>query len=174
MSSYPILIIAALFALTTGRAAQTFYVSPGGNDINSGTILKPFREIRKGIAVAAAGDKVLVADGTYMGFDISGKNGASNAPITIQASGTNANVVITTDRSDNRDTIFVTFSSWIVVDGLRAFNANRAAVRVDESQHITIRNGVFGNNTTWGIFTDFSDDLLLEKNECFHWRVARK
>jgi hypothetical protein len=33
--------------------------------------------------------------------------------------------------------------------------------------NVTIRNGVFGNNGTWGIFTDFADDLLLENNECF-------
>ena len=73
----------------------------------------------------------------------------------------------TTDRSDNRDTIFVTYSSYIVIDGLRSFSATRASVRVDESPSVTIRNGVFGNNTKWGIFTDFSDDLLIENNECY-------
>ena len=166
MSSYVTLIFAFVSALA-GHAAQTFYVSPTGNDTNSGTMLQPFRQIRKGIAIAGPGDKILVGDGTYLGFDVSGKNGTSNAPITIRALGTNANVLVTTDRGDNRDTIFISFSSWIEVDGLRAFNANRAAVRVDESPHITVRNGVFGNNTTWGIFTDFSDDLLLENNECF-------
>jgi len=59
------------------------------------------------------------------------------------------------------------FSSYVVLDGLRSFNANRAAVRIDQADHVTVRNGVFGNNATWGIFTDFSDDLLLENNECY-------
>jgi parallel beta-helix repeat protein len=65
------------------------------------------------------------------------------------------------------DTIFVTFSSYITIDGLRSFNANRAAVRIDNSPNITVQNGVFGNNATWGIFTDFSDHLLLQYNECY-------
>ena len=108
-----------------------------------------------------------MADGSYLGFDVNDIHGAAGAPITIKAQGTGAQVVPTTDRSDNRDTIFVTFSSYIVVDGLRSFGANRAAVRVDQSPNVTIRNGVFGNNATWGIFTDFSDDLLIENNECF-------
>jgi parallel beta-helix repeat protein len=76
-------------------------------------------------------------------------------------------VLKTTDRTDNRDTIFITYSSFIVIDGLRSFSANRAAVRVSSSQRITIRNGVFGSNAKWGIFTDFSDDLLIENNECY-------
>ncbi len=66
-----------------------------------------------------------------------------------------------------RDTIFVTFSSYIVLDGLRSFNANRAAVRIDNSPNVTVRNGVFGNNAEWGIFTDFSDHLLIQNNECY-------
>jgi parallel beta-helix repeat protein len=40
-------------------------------------------------------------------------------------------------------------------------------MRIDNSPHITVRNGHFGSNTTWGIFTDFSDDTLLENNECY-------
>ena len=73
----------------------------------------------------------------------------------------------TTDRPDNRDTIFITWSSYVTIDGLRSFNANRAAIRVDESPNVTIRNCVLGNNGTWGIFTDFSDDLLIENNETY-------
>jgi hypothetical protein len=93
--------------------------------------------------------------------------GTAALPFTIRALGPAANVVKTTDRSDNRDTIHVLFSSYVVLDGLRSSGANRAAVRIDQADHITVRNGTFGNNATWGIFTDFCDDLLLEGNECF-------
>src|SRR5215470_12013244 len=126
----------------------------------------PFRQIRKAISVGLAGDSVLVADGSYLGFDLS-ITATAPAPFTIRAQGSAANVLPTTDRSDNRDTIHILFSSYVVIDGLRGFNANRAAVRIDQSDHVTVRNGVFGNNATWGIFTDFSDDLLLENNECY-------
>src|ERR1700737_4575953 len=147
--------------------AATYYVSPAGRDGNSGAQGSPFREIRKAISVSHPGDTVLAADGSYLGFDLDGMAGTTSAVFAIRAQGGGALVTPTTDRSDNRDTIHILFSSYVVVDGLRSFNANRAAVRIDQADHVTVRNGVFGNNATWGIFTDFSNDLLLENNECY-------
>lgn len=149
------------------KAGSTYYVSTAGNDSNDCSQATPCREIRKALTLMKPGDTALVADGKYKGFDIDGKNGAIGAPVSIKAQGSNAEVTPTTDRPDNRDTIFITSSSFIVIDGLRSFNANRAAVRVDSSDNVTIRNGTFGNNTNWGIFTDFSNDLLIEYNECY-------
>ena len=40
-------------------------------------------------------------------------------------------------------------------------------MRVSLSNHVTLRNIVAANNGTWGIFTDYSDDLLIENNETF-------
>ena len=164
----PLLLFAAalVFAPRPVRAT-TYSVAPTGSDANSGTAAAPFRQIRKAIAVGAPGDTVLVADGDYLGFDLDGMAGTALLPFTIRAVGTAANVVKTTDRSDNRDTIHVLFSSYVVLEGLRSSGANRAAVRIDQCDHVTVRWGTFGNNATWGIFTDFSDDLLLEGNECF-------
>jgi parallel beta-helix repeat protein len=161
---------AALLVLSPPVHAQSgrlLYVSATGNDNNPGSQSAPYRQIRKAVSVAVAGDTVLVGDGSYLGFDMRNKNGTATAPITIKATSTGAVVTKTTDRADNRDTIFVTSSNYIVVEGLRSFNANRAAVRVDASHHVTVRRGVFGNNGTWGIFTNHSDDLLLEYNECY-------
>jgi parallel beta-helix repeat protein len=146
--------------------AATFYVAPTGSGAAC-TQAAPCRQIRTALTLVGPADTILVADGSYLGFDVRDLSGLPGQPITIQAQGAGAVVTVTTDRPDNRDTIFITFSDWIVVDGLRAFTANRAAVRIDESHHVTVRNGVFGNNGTWGIFTDFSDDTLLENNECY-------
>src|SRR5438552_13268857 len=123
-------------------SAATYYVSPTGSDTNSGTQAAPFRQIRRGITAAAAGDTILVADGGYLGFDIDSKSGTTSAPITIRATGTAAQVNPTTDRSDNRDTMLITFANYWVLDGLRSFNGNRSAIRLDTSHHITVRNGV--------------------------------
>jgi parallel beta-helix repeat protein len=148
-------------------AGQTFYVTSTGNDSNSCSQTLPCRQIRRAIELVGPGDTVLVANGTYKGFNVANHHGLAGSPITIKAQGTSAVIAKTTDRSDNRDTIFITHSSYIVVDGLRSSGANRAAMRIDWSPHVTVRNCVFGNNTTWGIFTDFSDDLLLENNEAY-------
>ncbi len=159
--------LAALLASVSPAAAATYYVSATGSDANACAQTAPCRQIRRALTLVVAGDTILVADGSYLGFDVRDLVGAAGRPITIKAQGSSAQVVPTTDRPDNRDTIFITYSSYIVVDGLRSFNATRAAVRVDSSPHVTIRNSVFGNNTVWGIFTDFSDDLLIENNECY-------
>jgi parallel beta-helix repeat protein len=148
-------------------AGLTFYVTPTGNDANSCSQTLPCREIRRAIELVGPGDTVLVANGTYKGFNVASHHGAAGSPITIKAQGTSAVIAKTTDRSDNRDTIFITNSSYIVIDGLRSTGANRAAMRISWSPHVTVRNCVFGNNVTWGIFTDFSDDLLLENNEAY-------
>jgi parallel beta-helix repeat protein len=160
------LLPAAFHGQDVQAAGAVYYVAPTGSDADNGSQLQPFREIRRALQVVTAGDTILVADGDYKGFDVR-LNGTATAPITIRATGTNARVLPTTDRGDNRDTIFITFSSFVVVDGLRSFNANRAALRVDQSPRITVRNCVFGQNATWGIFTDFSNDLLIENNECY-------
>jgi Right handed beta helix region/Abnormal spindle-like microcephaly-assoc'd, ASPM-SPD-2-Hydin/HYDIN/CFA65/VesB-like, Ig-like domain len=156
-----------LSPVPASAAGVTLYVSPSGSDSNTCLPSLPCREIRRAVELVGPGDTILVANGTYKGFTISNVHGSNGNPITIKAQGSNAVVVKTVDRSDNRDTIFITFSSYITVDGLRSFNANRAAIRVDESPRVTIRNCVFGNNATWGIFTDFSDDLLIENNETY-------
>ena len=148
-------------------AGQTYWVSPSGNDVQPGTQGMPFRQIRKALSKVQPGDLVLVADGTYLGFDVDTLVASGAAPIIVQAQGSNAVILPTTDRSDNRDTIFILDSSYVVIDGLRSFNANRAALRIEGGDHVTVRNCVFGNNATWGILTGHSPDLLIEHNKCY-------
>ncbi len=147
--------------------ADTYYVAPTGSDDRNGSQAAPFRQIRAALTHVHPGDTILVGDGDYLGFTVDSLQGTADAPITIRALGKGARVLPTTDRHDNRDTIFITDSAYVVVDGLRAFKANRAGVRVNHSAHITVKNGVFGDNDTWGIFTGFSDDLLIENNKCY-------
>jgi parallel beta-helix repeat protein len=145
-------------------AGASWYVSPSGSDSNPCTLASPCRQITQALTLVHAGDTIFVVDGTYNAFTVDSLNGTSTNPITIQALGQNANILPVTGV---RDTIFITFSSFIVVDGLQSFNANRAAVRIDNSPNVTVQNGVFGNNAEWGIFTDFSDHLLIQNNECY-------
>jgi len=148
-------------------APTTYYVDPGGLDTNDGSLAHPFREIRQALTKVIAGDTVLVSNGSYLGFDVNNIHGNVNNWITIKAPMHNATITVTTDRGDNRDTIFITGSSFIIVDGLKSFNANRAAMRIDSSDNITVRNVTFGNNAVWGMFTDFSDDTIVEDSELY-------
>ena len=69
--------------------------------------------------------------------------------------------------NDNRNSIFIGSSSWVVFHGLKVYSSLRAGVRVSLSHHVTIQGCVFGNHQKWGIFTDYADDLSLLGNECF-------
>jgi parallel beta-helix repeat protein len=145
----------------------TYYVGPAGSDTNDCSVTRRCREISRALTLVRAGDTIDVADGSYRGFDVRNLNGTIGRPITIIARGRNAVITATTDRPDNRDNVFITMSAYIIVDGIRTFSAPRAGLRVDQSPSVTIRNSVFGNNTRWGLFTDFSDDLLIEGNEAY-------
>lgn len=158
------IINAALGGGCKTGAGSSWYVSPGGDDSNSCTMASPCRQITEALTLVQPGDTIFVEDGTYNAFTVDSLNGTATNPITIQALGTNANILPV---SGVRDTIFVTYSSFIVIDGLTSFNANRAAVRIDNSPNVTVQNGIFGNNAEWGIFTDFSDYLLIQNNECY-------
>jgi hypothetical protein len=158
---------ASLLGRPGSAAGNTYYVAPGGSDANAGSQAAPFRQIRKALQVAGAGDTILVADGDYLGFTLYDRQATAAAPLTIKAVGTSARVLPTTDRGDNRDNIMLGNCAYIVIDGLRTFNAPRGGCRLSLSHHVTVKNGVFGDNGTWGIFTDFSDDVLLENNDCY-------
>ena len=158
------IINAALGAGCKVGNGASWYVSPTGNDSNPCTEASPCRQISRALTIVQPGDTIFVADGTYNAFTVDSLNGTATNPISIQALAQNAQILPV---SGIRDTIFITFSSYIVIDGLRSSNANRAAVRIDNSPSVTVQNGVYGNNAEWGIFTDFSDDTILRNNECY-------
>src|SRR4030095_5675166 len=95
------LLLAAVAAAAPSLAAgATLYVSPSGSDGNTCSSALPCREIRRALELVGPGDTILVADGSYKGFDVSDMHGAAGSPITIKAQGTGAVVVKTTDRPD--------------------------------------------------------------------------
>ena len=80
-----------LSAFNTAQGA-TYYVATTGSDSNPGTQAAPFLTISKGTNRAAAGDTVIVGNGTYgnNGFisDGSGGQNGYQAPVTISTAGT--------------------------------------------------------------------------------------
>ncbi len=165
------LLFAATLNLVFLRPATAaeLYVSSSGSDATSCTQAQPCREIRRALTLVHAGDYINVADGSYKGFTVSNLNGTAQARITIRAQGSDARILPTTDRSsaENRDNIYLTFSNFIVIDGFRTSNAPRAGMRIDASHFATVRNCVFGNNGTWGLFTNHSNNPLIENNEMY-------
>lgn len=158
---------AAPFVPPAPSGAATRFVSPSGSNANPGTQAAPWREIAWAATHVQAGDIVDIADGTYASPITIAIDGTAAQPVVFRATGNAAIVSGAGTNSTNRDAVFVTFAYHVIVHGLKIQNAFRAGVRVDQSDHVTIQACVCSNGGTWGIFTDFSDDLSLLGNECY-------
>ncbi|MGQ9570482.1 MAG: DUF1565 domain-containing protein [Thermodesulfovibrionales bacterium] len=87
-----------LFFLIREVSAATYYVSPDGNDSNSGSKSAPFRTIQKAANIVNPGDTVIVANGVYNHVQDYGEDGkfvlrirrggTSNAWVTFKAENT--------------------------------------------------------------------------------------
>jgi hypothetical protein len=174
-------------------AGRTYHASPEGSDDNAGDSGHPWRTLQRASMTMEPGDTLLIHDGEYPGGLKQRTPGAPGRPITYRAVNVGKAIVrgdqagpvysgrrqpagarranpnpAVPGRTDEpaRDSLFITFADHVVVEGLVVRGAPRAGIRVDQSNNVTVRWCRFLQNGTWGIFSDFSDDLLLEYNEC--------
>ena len=160
-----------LFFFLIRLTATTYYVSPTGNNSNNGkSLASAFLTLQKGADVATTGDSVLIADGTYAGFDFRHASGTAGDPIVFKAIGNNA--VITSKGPLRFDGINIEGTSgnelkYVEVNGLKimGLGTNGNGVRVVFADHCIVRNCTSDGNER-GIFTGFVDHILIEYNIC--------
>jgi hypothetical protein len=111
-----------------------------------------------------AGDTTLVANGEYVGFTQT-RDGTPSARITFRAINTNG-AVIRGDQTTLQDAVYLQDAQYITVEGFTIRNARRAGLRVSLSNGAIVRRCRLLSNGRWGVFTDFSNDVLIESNEC--------
>jgi parallel beta-helix repeat protein len=143
---------------------KTYYVSATGKDQNTG--LSPnaaFLTLQHAADFVAAGDSVIVLEGNYTGFDIR-TSGTESLPIVFKAA--NQNVVIDQHNYKTNDGINIENADRIVIDGFKVINQPRSGIRIAVSDFVVIKNNYCTSNNTWGIFTGFTNDLLIENNTC--------
>ena len=152
--------------LESRETPAVFYVDPTGSDLNSGSEAAPLLTLQTAANRVAAGDTVFVCAGTYRGFNAT-VSGTAAARITFAAKPTAAagSVVINQPNPwNNRDGINLELASFVTVRGFTVTGQPRAGIRSVENQFVEIRDNTVDSNTVWGIFTAFSDDLLIENN----------
>jgi parallel beta-helix repeat protein len=162
-----IVLIALAAALTTAAAeAAQYFVSLSGSDAAAGTSAAPWKTLQHAANVVAPGDRVTARAGSYVGFNLT-TSGTAAAPIEFDA---DPGVIINQRNATTPDGINLEDASHIIIDGFSVNGMPRAGVRsvgVDGNtlaSFVTIRNVQATNNQTWGIFTGFVNDLLIEKN----------
>ena len=164
----PTLLFTLLLSLLTSFAGYgaTKYVSPSGNNSNSGNSwAQAWQTLHYSAGELNAGDTLWIADGNYAGFDMRTTGTAAN-PIVFIAAGNNA--TINTQNPVTTDGINVENADYIEINGVRVINQPRNGIRLVFAHNCIVRNTYCDNNFERGIFTGFTDDILLEYNECLN------
>ncbi len=163
-SNYYTAVLSFLFFLTSSFAQTTYYVSVTGNDDNNGISSQTaFKTLQHAADIVSAGDSVLVLQGNYTGFDLR-TNGTQNLPIVFKAY--KNDVVIDQHNPVTNDGINIENTNWVVIDGFKVINQPRAGIRIAVSDFVTIKNNFCTGNQYWGIFTGFTNNILIENNTC--------
>jgi hypothetical protein len=140
-----ILVVTAIATLGGGAVAKEYNATP--------------ETLRSIISTLKPGDVVTLADGEYVGgFEIAAA-GEKGAPIVIKAAGDKAIF------RGGKDCVNIT-GDYVELDGIKAYGADRAGVRV-HAYYDSVRRCVCGDNGKWGIFSGFAEGILVEDNECY-------
>ncbi len=160
---HPFVII--LICLTTAQwcAGATKYVSNAGNNGNTGNSwAQAWLTLQWAEDHITAGDTVWVQNGTYTGFDVRLTGTAAN-PIVFIAAG--ASVIINAP-TGTTDHINVENANYIEINGFRVINSPRNGIRLVNAHNCIVRNNYCESSFERGIFTGFTNDILIEYNEC--------
>jgi len=159
----PVILSGLLLLSYSYCTASTKYVSNTGNNSNSGNSWAlSWLTLQYAATHIAAGDTVWVANGTYTGFDLRTTGTASN-PIVFIAAGQAVTVNLPCGTTDG---INVEDADYIEINGFRVINQPRNGIRLVNADFCIVRNNYCDNNFERGIFTGFTDDILIEYNEC--------
>lgn len=165
------LLVTLVFAACTvgvASAATTYHVTTTGSDANPGTQAAPFATIQKAADVAVAGDIIVVGPGGFPGARFS-TSGTPAEPVTVR--GSEGTVVLSPGpMNSNGDNLWVRNASYVVIEGFEVTGAARAGIAVqgEPDAHavgVVVRGNVARDNTRWGIFTAYAENILIEDNE---------
>ncbi len=147
--------------------AITYYVSNSGSDSNAGlSLVDAFLTIQHAANIVIAGDTVLVENGIYAGFDVRDVDGTPGDPIVFK--GTGDSVLINQSGPIRDDGVNVENADYIIIDGFisNKMAGNGNGIRLVLSDYCIVRNCFCDSNAERGIFTGFTDDIIIENNVC--------
>jgi parallel beta-helix repeat protein len=161
-----------LIAVASATQAATYYVATTGSDANAGTSTKPWATLQHAVDTINPGDVIEVEAGTYVGCRI-GNPGTQAAPKTLEAA-PGAHVLINAPGPSNKHDSIVevenfdlTMTDWRIL-GFEVANSPKYGIDVRVTDRITVANNHVHNSTLTGIFTAFSDHVLIQANETDH------
>lgn len=142
-----------------GPSIAPRYIASTGNDAAAGTIQAPWKTLQHAADRAVPGSQFHVRPGHYAGFQLT-RSGASEAPIVFLA---DSGAIIDTPGPTD-DGINLEGASYVVIEGFEVSRAGRAGIRSVVNHHVTIRKNRTDQNGMWGIFSGYSDYIVIENN----------
>lgn len=178
--------LSACYLLAVGIqpvGATSYFISPTGNDSNTGTQTSPWKTFRFAIFHLAPGDTLILLDGTYdnsnSGFPIfKNINGTSEKPITIKAMNERQAHI-----HNDGTTVSVsgTNCSYLVVEGIQASSIDNpdsrpgtgGAFDFRNCHHLTFKRLLLHHNNRYNnshLFTLVRvTDSLVEESEFYYF-----
>ena len=170
--------ILSTFCTKTAKAT-TYYISPGGNDNNSGTsqsqtwatFVRAFKDL-------FPGDTLILLDGVYkQTISPTVRNGQPGAPITLKALNDGRAII---DGEFVRTPVDISnhlINSYFTIEGIVAKNSNEVVYRVGAGSgtgNVLRRVSGYNANTdeNYHVFSIYSDNALLE--DCIAAGTGRK
>jgi parallel beta-helix repeat protein len=161
-----------LALLVSACPAATYYVGTTGSDNNPGTSASPWATLQHAVDGIAPGDTILVASGTYAGCRI-GIPGGPSSPKTLKAA-PGAAVLIDAPGPVNKhnsiievENFSLTMTDWVIA-GFEVANSPNYGIDVRVTDRITVQGNHVHNSALTGIFTAFSNYVIIENNETDH------
>ena len=156
-----------------GQSGSAYYVSPSGDDDNSGSIDSPWETIGQACNTLAAGDTVFVLSGTYSERVVPGSSGSSSSSRIVYMAFPGDTPVIdgtgVTLPAEWGGLVEISELSHIVFSGFTVQNAgsedNHSGILVESSSDITVQSCITYNTVSSGIGVWDCSDLILSSNE---------
>ncbi|WP_437928610.1 right-handed parallel beta-helix repeat-containing protein [Sorangium sp. So ce291] len=166
----PLLTFIAVALIHGPAAAATFYVDDTGDDENGGlTPGTAWATLQHAVDTIGPGDTALVLKGVYEGCRIA-SSGEAGRPKTLRAAPPGGAVVLVPGPNNQHDsTIEIETPNGVVehwvIDGFEIVGGPRSGVDVRGTRDITVQRCHVHNSGRTGIFTAFSDDVVVQYNE---------
>jgi hypothetical protein len=156
-------VVVSLIVATASSAALAadYWVGPRGSDKGRGSKTSLWATLQFAADHVRPGDVVHVLDGNYTGF-FTTRGGTPAARITFLAEGDQ--VRITNRNGQTPDGINLEGARFVTIDGFITNEMPRAGVRITHADGAVVRRVRADQNGAWGIFSSFSNDVIIEYN----------
>lgn len=148
------------------NSGREWHVSPSGSDSAAGTAGAPFATLAHAGTVLAAGDTVILADGTYPGAVTLQRSGSPGHYITLRAANPGGAKLLATTLAEY-SALNLKNAAWIRIEGLDLQGVVGHGIQAEGCHHIQLVDNICHDCGGSGISLNEGDYYLVEGNTVF-------